>query len=456
MQLDSLFKKTQFWFTQLGFLVLGILAFTFADERLLADSSYYFIRVINSEGFWVEHNRLILGLSQVPVVVGSLIGMSMKGLIIAYSIWHVLFFYAIHLLAKHHYSSKISGPVLLLLMSIGLTSGFFVPMFELYYAAALIVLFDAILSSGKVRIAEHFILFFLALFIASAHFMAVALLGIILIFQLLNDLRNTWKRVVLPLVTVASVMGYKKSHISDYEQGKIDWFINGLQNFSITTQYLNDLGNFLVMHYLDFLFILTLAIISLISEKKWKETLVFLVALSTLTIMVTVSEPWFEHNRYQEQVYYPLMFIAVFFLVKNAFQSTNNWIRTTAFIVAIGCFGHRASDIWSQGKVFNSRLNELRNLIAETQDISGTKFVVSEGVLTYEPNWSYPIESLIFSSAEFEKTVTICTDVDYNHNENSEVIQPHEFLFRRWEINDVHELNANYFSIDDSKYQLLR
>lgn len=452
MQLESYLSKTQFWFTQIGFLVLAVLALVFADERLLADSSYYFIRVINAKGFWIEHNRLILALSQIPVVLGTWLGLKMKWLITLYSIWHVLFFYGIHLIAKHRYQSRTSGPTLVLLMSVGLTSGFFVPMFELYYAAALIILFDAILDGGKRSFLEYLTLTVLALFITSAHFMAVVLLGVVIAFHVIGHGVSNLKYLVLPAIAVIAVMAFKKFHISDYEQGKIDWFLNGLQNFSISPEYLNALGRFLVVNYLDFLFILAIALVVVISNKKWKESIMLVASVLVLTMMVTISDPWFESNRYQEQVYFPLMFAAVFALVKFGFGSRNMWLKTTAIIIAMASFGHRASDIWSEGKLFQSRLAELKHIIAQTQDLSGTKFVVEKNALTYEPNWSYPIESLIFSSAEYSKTVTICTNVDYEHNENHEVIQPDQFLFRRWEICDLNELNSEYFELDISDY----
>lgn len=115
-------------------------------------------------------------------------------------------------------------------------------------------------------------------------------------------------------------------------------------------------------------------------------------------------------------------------------------------------FLFRIQSIWEGGKQFTYRLDEMKEIIDLTQDKKGTKFVVDQDNLIYDANWSYPVESLIFSSIHNEKCVSIITDDDYYFSENNEKILPSEYMFRRWEIYDLSNLNSNYFKLDDSEF----
>lgn len=436
-----------------GFLILGILAVLHTNERLIADSGYYFIRVVNSNWFWIEHNRLILSLSEIPVVIGTWLGIEMKELIIAYSLWHVLFFYLIYLTSRFKFKNHAAGFTLLLLQTLGISFGFFVPMFELYYAAGLIILFDSILSNNQIKLPQIVLLTFLSIFIASAHFFAVALLCMVILVHGIESKFRHIKTYIGPVAAIIAVLIFKKSHISEYEQGKIDWFLNGLHNFKVSFEYLNNLWSFLSVHYVDFLLITALTVVLTVHLRKWSMLLILVGSFIVLTIMVTISDPWFQSSRYQEQVYFPLMFLTAYFFIKHGFKAKTNWLKYGTLILATTVVSFRIAGIQEKSEWFTGRLNELRNHIQHVQTIDGTKFIVSEQDLGFEPNWSYPIESLIISASEFDKTVTICTDTDINYNDNKSNLLADQFLFRRWEVFEQTDLNDRYFHLLEADYR---
>ena len=85
-----------------------------------------------------------------------------------------------------------------------------------------------------------------------------------------------------------------------------------------------------------------------------------------------------------------------------------------------------------------------------------SKFVIDESNLKYDPNWSYPIETMLLSSYESsQKTITICTDQDINFRQNISKLLPHQYLFRRWEIYNVEKLNKKYYKLDSLNYSIL-
>ena len=438
-----------------GFLLLLLLSILYSEERLLADSGYYFIQVLNSEWFWVEHNRLILILPEFAPLMGMWLGLDLSSLILLYSVGHVLFFYLIYLLASH-YGNRLAGAQLLLIQVLGISSGFFVPMFELYYAAGLLILVDSILKRKTQNWKHTLLLSVLVLFIASAHFYAIALLLFILAFRIIETRKWNWIQLLLFAFIIASTMMYKKYHISDYEQGKIDAFVSGIMTYAPTWKHTRELLSFLISYYLEFLLITTISISVLICKKHWLKASLVVVSCFILTVMVTVSYVGFEPSRYQEQVYFPLTFVAAYAFTVATMSASSKNARFALIALAILVFVVRSHGIYQSGQWFTERQNEMSSFISNAQERQGTKFAVHEGLLKHDANWSYPIESLLLSASDPElKTVTICTDVDLDYNDNQLNLKKEQFLFRRYELYELSVLNPNYFRLDTSEYVFL-
>lgn len=449
-------KALQTWVPQIGFLILGVLAVLYREERLFVDSGYYFFHVVNSEWFHIEHNRLILGLSQFLLLIGVKLGLGMKWLTLIYSVGHIVFFLVVYLFSRFKYDDKSAGYSILLIQVLGVTQGFFVPMFELYYAAGLLVLFNAMLQYRKLNIGEQISMIVLSTFIASAHFMAIALLVVLLTLHLLREPTKNIMLLMGSICSIAIVMAYKKFNVTPYEQGKIDWFLNGLGNFQLSGNYLKNVGDFLFEHYKDYLTLVILVVLSLIISRHWKRLFLYIAATASLTIIVTISDPWFEPSRYQEQVYFPIMFLSTLFFSQVGIEiSHRKWASSLFLIVITIITSISIYEIQRQSLWFTNRLADMNRLLEMAQEIDGTKFVIEESELKHDPNWSYPIETLILSSSNFDKTITVCTVTDFNYDTNYEQLDSSNFLFRRWEIEEIKTLNSSYFELDASTYQLL-
>ncbi len=332
---------------------------------------------------------------------------------------------------------------------------FFVPMFELYYAAGLLILVDSILKR-KPKIGSIRLFSVLVLFIASAHFYAITLLLFILTFRIIETRKWNWIQLLLFAFIIASTMMYKKYHISDYEQGKIDAFVSGIMTYAPTWKHTRELLSFLISYYLEFLLITTISISVLICTKHWLKTSLVVVSCFILTVMVTVSYVGFEPSRYQEQVYFPLTFVAAYAFTVATMSASSKNARVALIALAILVFVVRSHGIYQSGQWFTERQNEMSRFISNAQELQGTKFVVHEGLLSHDANWSYPIESLLLSASDPElKTVTICTDVDLDYNDNQLNLKNEQFLFRRYELYELSVLNPNYFRLDTSQYVFL-
>jgi hypothetical protein len=438
------------------FIVLGICASILFKERLIADSGYYVFRVINNETFWVEHNRFILIFSQIFPLIGVKIGLNLKLVLWIYSIGNVIFFYCIFLITRYYYRDEYSGVLLLLLQTLGIMSGFFVPMFELYYSAGLMVLFTTILYCSHKQF-NLIILIILSFFILTAHLYSFFLFLFIFILHAEEFRLKYIKVYLLFLVIIIGIFIFKMMTASEYEHGKTNAFINALKYGTYNTLYARSLVAFLWKYYKELLFIELLTLILLVLSKEYMKLIITGLAFIGTLVLINISYPGFEHTRYQEQVYFPLTFMAAYPFVTFIIKSRKNIYRIIFSFIVFLIIVLRIDGIWIDSESFSGRIEEMRSNIEVARVRSGTKFIVNEKNLTYDPNWSYPIETMLLSSFESnKKTITICTDVDIDFNQNKSKLLPDKYLYRRWEIYDIHSLNMKYFKLDSCEYSVLK
>ena len=240
--------------------------------------------------------------------------------------------------------------------------------------------------------------------------------------------------------------------ISDYEKAKSADFLYSLSNNNYDLKYLKTWLSYIVINYWDWTLLVLTTIPVMIIRRKYMLLFGYLVFLLGLIMMVNVSSYGFDLSRYKEQVNFSLMFISGFTFIYSVSLLNPSFFKYILLTLISFIFIFRFYSIWDTGKQFTNRLDEMKEIIDLSQEREGTKFVVNQEELIYDANWSYPIESLIFSSIHNKKCVSIIIDDDYYFSNNNETIKPSEYMFRRWEIYDLSLLNANYFNLHHSEY----
>lgn len=426
------------------------------QERLLADSSYYIFRVIDNESFWVEHNRFILVFSQLLPYIAIKLGASLKTILYLYSIGHILFFYSIFIIARYYYNNLQAGILLLLLQTLGIMSGFFVPMFELYYGGGLLVLFYTILYYSK-RKSDIAILIIISFFILTGHPYASVLMLLILVLHAVEFKTKYIKTYILFVAFIVGVFIFKKLTASEYEIGKTNAFLANLLTANYDADYMASLSYFLFKYYKELLLIELVTIIVLVFSKEYLKLTLIVLAFIGILAIINISFYGFEHSRYQEQVYFSLSFVVAFPFVIYLVKNKNSIIRLSFSILSLVIIIIRIYGIWIDSDNFTLRLEEMKGKIEHVNTLEGTKFVINKETLEYNPNSSYPIETMLLSSSNNDmETVTICTDEDMNYRDNKSTIQSSEYLYRRWELYNVESLNNRYFKLDTLEYKYLK
>jgi hypothetical protein len=102
----------------------------------------------------------------------------------------------------------------------------------------------------------------------------------------------------------------------------------------------------------------------------------------------------------------------------------------------------------------------MMKMISQARQMNGQHFVADEKELEIDgvpgPNWSYPIESLLFSAESGpDSALTICTTEDYYFNDVYRELNGSNYLF--WRIGtELHTgLNKKYFRLQNGEYQQL-
>lgn len=457
----ALNKRSWFFIFPLSvFAVLIFLSAVFYHERLLVDSGYYLMRVINSRLPWVEHQRFILILSQVLPVIGVNLVVPLKTVLLLYSLNHVLFPLLIFFFSFFIFRNQFSGIMLILLQVAGLVTGFLVPMFELYYAAALLVLFASVLYSGSLNKYHYLLLIVIAFFVTSSHPVGMALLIMVIVFHLsVNGLKYLKFYAFIGSVILGFLL-LKYLHASSYESGKansiVQEFISGKYNLSFLVQ----LSGFLFQYYWALIIMALGMIIQMIRQKKFKIMAIYLISIVVFIILSALNTGNFEWSRYNEQVWFPLGFVVLFPLMTGLFSEVKQFTSTILLFVLLVFTAYRLLLIYENAAIYRQRTAQLSNLTRYVQATGVDKFVVDElnlaEPLTPGANWSYPIESMFFSAETGpEHTVTICTLEDYTFQDLYMELTDSSYVF--WRINTAPDgsLNPHYFTLHSNAYVML-
>lgn len=442
------------------FTILIVYSVVFYKERIFADSSYYLFKVIDHKHFWIEHNRFILVFSQLLPLIGVLIGLSLKTILLLYSIGHSIFFYSIFLICKYLLKQNWTGLILLLIQTVGILSGYFTPMFELYYGTGFLILFTSILYKNNLKWQNIITLILLSLLIFTSHQYTYFLMIFVLLFHFET---NKWKYIKLYFLLFLSLLAviiFKKYFATEYEIGKTQAFINTFKNGKYDWIYIESFINFLFQYYKEMLVIALITTTYFIYKKNFLSALIYIAFVIFISSMVNISNYGFEHSRYQEQVYFPLIFISCYPFVRIIINENKTILSNSLFIIATLIVVVRLFMISQEGEKFSNRVTIMQNIINKCQTIDGNKFYInSEKINSIEPigtNWSYPIETLLISGINpNQKTVTICTDEDINNDNNIEKLTSKDYLFTKRNIYNINSLNHRYFNFEQTKYLYL-
>jgi len=454
--------------THLFFLIWGIFAVYFWQERLYGDAGFYIAKVVDYEAFRLDLGRYILVFSQWLPLLFIKLHLSLKTVLIGYSLGHVIYFYVLYLLGRFYFQQRYVGLLLLALQLLGMGYAFTTQGFELYYSMGLLVILYCLWEQPRATYSYWITNVLLTTFLVINYQLIIYLLGALLLLQFYQ---YKWKKKQLYLtVGLAVLFGvFVKQYflVFTYEQEKTHAFLQQLFHYNWSIDYFKQLLLFVGEFYWDVVAIFSLTAFFFIQRQRWALLVGYgMVVLGGLFI-ATLSFPSIAHTRYQEQCYF--FFIAASCLPLFLYilpQSGPRLKKVTCTTLAV-LFLFRWGIVYQSMEIFTKRVQLMHRLIAHCQKLEGHKFIMEDEhtiATVVHPFFSFSMESMLLSAAHhYPKTINLALASHYHHGQNDQLladstqyISTHRGFYNQTDSLYSHrQVNTKYFNFAVSPYRWL-
>ncbi len=438
-------------------LFLALFAWRFAQERLYADSGYYLARVINEDGFRIEHGRWVLALAQLLPWIGLKLGLSLKTLILLHSLNNVVWLLACVLFTLRVLRSPITALALVCVHLIGLTHGLFCPIFELYYGVDVLLLAWATIHATHLGVQVRMPLLVLCVALAAtSHFLAL-LIGVGL---LLLDPKSYRRRDLLVVcVTAALVTVLHLLTLSTYERSSLEFFVDVRRAEALfSLRHVGELLGYLATHYADVTVLAMITVAALLRSKGWRCAGIFLLVLVVLHGFTWLRLPGTIHDRYREQMNFATTAWVVIVFCMYAVPRLRWRALGVALLLAASLFRMVRAEWIAPWYAERTALIQAEVTLAQEGEMS--KGIVVAPVYFGPPHhlidvsWSTSVESLLLSASNGPaQTVSLITTEDLAAPDMQADLDA--FIFRRWDVLPTTWLNARYFNAPEGRYKPL-
>lgn len=432
-----------------------MLALYFAEERLFVDSGYYFFHTVNSSFFHIELQRYILVFPELFPLLGVWLGLPLKILIGLFSVGHVLFSTSIFMYCSFKLKQNWTLIPLLGIQVLLVFHGYFVPAFELYYGAALLVLLLACLIAGNDALWFLILLLFFILFSHPNAYLLVIGAGFLFFGE---GIKRKWLFSFLAVFVLMLLVKYFNA--AEYEQAKAAVFKSRL----ISGEWVNVLSlNYLkesFTAYLEYFILIAIlaftAIISALLKRKLKRVAYVIFGSIFFWLLANVGLMGFEHSRYYEQAF---VLLNIFLLLAFALElkEISGKTRLAFLVLFFLALIWRGNEILDESIHFSQRIEKMKKYCSENPDHAKLILPPYVGMNGLDWNWSLPLESLIISSENgFRNTQSCISQEDYYFNGNNSRHDETKFILRKWEVETAFDfLNEKYFYLPNGSYQLI-
>lgn len=440
-----------------SFAYLSVCIYLYKERITYGDTGYYLFKIIQKEGFNIEHNRVVSILSQfIPIILVKL-SAPMRIVMIGYSVNFALIYMGCFFFIKYVLKSTYLAWGALLCSYLFLHYGFYYPN-EMLYSSAIILLIVAFLTLND-RMKEkqlHSIPFYgidliLLMSIAFIHPLYYIVMCAILLCLFLIEYNKTYLYfiviciVFLTIKTMFFQSGYESGKMASFDLKTLSW--QTIDKSYLTYFWKNSFSErFYIAKFSFFAFIL-----SLFFKRKWLLALTLPIVFIILYLIVYLSMPNGEALAYMEGYLvtvsvFPLV-VLLFYLEKNV-TIKNNFFVVLCFVISIFGLTRMAKE-----PIYKDRVNYLEAIFAHGRTNNISKFFIEDAEIKHERilvGWALPYETLILSTVS-GKTQTIFDN--YNQYKLEEINQPNLFLGAPWEAPNYNlELNQKYFQLDSGKY----
>ncbi|CAN5311439.1 hypothetical protein BH09BAC1_BH09BAC1_19180 [soil metagenome] len=439
--------------------VMIIMALNLYQERLNIDASYYLFKVINYEWFRVECGRLVLALSQIMPLVAVKLGLSMKTVLLAFSVNPPIYYYIFFNIFLYAFRNIGFALVMVLTQLIGLTHGYFTPMFELYYVVPWILLCYLLLQREG-NWWRYLLMVITAAFALSSHMAGIILVMFVVGLDFLENRRFRFVYWFILVFVLGLVFIYKALFPAPYETEimsfSFDFSRNQRYKNLFDVWYLKTLIKYFIQYYWEAMLLMGPPILLLFfTHRRWQLLYVF-AAFGGYLLLIQVMYYAIIMTRYMNQVYFPIVIISAI-VFAYSLKWFPQYLHKLLAILIVAILISRLYTLTGLSTDYRSDISMMHNLITKARTMGGSKFTTRYGAVAHDEvigaHWSFSIQTMLLSSIEGpDNALTIHFDKYFT----GLALDSNEHLFRFQEAFADSSLNDKYFRLQPGYYKPLQ
>lgn len=440
--------------------------YAYQERMFFVDPCWITFNIINTRTFSFAEHRYGAFITQLFPLVGVYLGLSLKAIIILYSVSFYVFYLSATLLVGMVWKQKWMGILLVLYLTVFVSDGYYWPNNEVHQGIAWMLLFLAYYRYGqsrrKIPVLTPVCLLLLAFLALSSHLIVAIPFSFLWIYlhisqpfncnTYLKD-RRFWGYSLL--LTIMAVIRYKVSDNGWYDPVKLA-SLKGLSIQKIAQAFHSGQSqsflNLIMTNYWWALPIFLTGLVLLIKAKRYVQVCITVAFTFGYYALICIVYPdAFDRNLqfYMESEWMALcLIIATPLVLQLAETKINKHLITLLFLII---FSIRLGYIFDAYGYFRNRLNHLTHLIEVLAEKQISKaLIVSEKSFSDElfiMDWGLPVESLMLSKVK-GYTIPVTFKVV---QQDFKIIPEQDSFYSCFGKQALTELNTDYFQPDTTK-----
>jgi hypothetical protein len=331
---------------------------------------------------------------------------------ILYSLGDVLYYYLILLLLIVYFKNERASIWFFIIYLSTLAYSFYCPVTELLQGLVLLPVVYCLLEKGGV--ASQIWIYVITLLIVFSHPLLFIPLGALLAFYFFRS--KIEKKKWLLILWFVALLAFKFLTLDIYDSQKAFYPVvyNDYGNMNNITDggYLISFFKMLFINYPVLFFLFGCSCFLIIRQRAFRSLLVYVGSVFGFLLIILCTHH-FEHiSNYSERMLLPLPCLIALPIAFYELSNNKSKIRLFSFILLLGFFLFRLTQIYQSGQEFVLRNEQMRRLIDVSRLMGAQKVIADENLLEQLPfantGWCYSIESMLLSAIDGpEKVVSI-------------------------------------------------
>jgi len=428
-------------------------------ERLFLDSTYYFFHVLNEESFRIEHQRIILALSQCLLLAGVKMHLSTTALLKVYSVTPVIYTAILIFITIVYFKSEAGAWLIILCNTCGVYFLYFSPMYEVCYAVTTLGFLWVLTERRFYQTPVQAFIYLVLLMVALLGYPLIAF-GCIFIpayHYLTGGKKLPFQLVAMYAFAFAVWLAMKFFFISDYEKSKISIApaeYPGIIKALFSPQFFVSAVKYLTLHYKENMLAAAVFVAIATRGKRYGFIALQLISIAAFVWIVNFGyrADGLIHSNNFERMYLLLVPLCFAPLLLIAYPGMATWSKTllVACLFGVGCY--KSLGLWQHSSYYTQRLQMLSDFKDNYAKDGCTKLAADLASFAPElDEWSTGMEMLIYSSERGKGCIVSDKPMVEKLNQ-LHAGDNNYFIIRLDEVMKRSELNPRYFNLDTSAY----